>query len=116
MDDEIYRDRMQKGRSSIAWVVIISIGVLAGGLMQDIARGMIAKAAIEYELREWRKKQVQVQQERLRQRTEQERKQELARMQAEKEKRLNSDLCRFWMEQNRNSPSERTRSEVQKNC
>ena len=116
-DDVIYREvKPRKETNWLAWVGVIAIGVCLGGLLHDGARILAARVVLEYQLREFQQIRQETNQQ-IQQQTQSRQREEQAKRQAAAAlKRLDSDLCRFWTEQDRNEPSERSRAEKAKNC
>jgi len=116
-DEDVVYPRSHKANPNwLVWVIVISLGVLIGGLLHDGARLLTAKVVVEYELQKMQRGLDEAQKQREQQA--QARAQQLAdrHIREEKIRRQNSDLCRFWTEQNNSNPSERSANEMKKNC
>lgn len=109
------------------WLAIITIGVTLGGLLKDGIELLIAKAVAEryvYEASQELKRsseRIRQETEAIRQRAAQrskETEQQRLRVQAEveRENKLNSPECQFWMEQDERNPSSKTKDRVRRSC
>ena len=92
------------------------MGVLVGSLMHDGVRLLIAKAIIQYEIQQLREQQQKANEEMRRDIETRKQIEQMKREDEEARRRSESDLCRFWSEQQRNDPTERSKEEVRKNC
>ncbi|MEH6564717.1 MAG: hypothetical protein V7756_05255 [Halopseudomonas sp.] len=115
-EDVIRSPRRRAGRSGTSWVIIISIGVLIGGLLHDGTRIVLTKMALQYEIREMQERQRQVEAERQAARAAQAARDTERRKQYQQEERANSDRCRFWIDQRKINPSEENNRKVNENC
>lgn len=103
--------------SRLEWLGIITIGVMLGGLLHDGARLLIANAVAKYQI-----EQIKAQQERLTKQYQQELATENAAKQqaaasAERARKLNSDQCQFWLQQNQLNPySDKAFQGVMRHC
>lgn len=104
------------GIGRMEWLMIITLAVMLGGLLHDGARLLIANAVAKYQLEQFKAEQAKVRQ----QLQEQRAANEVARIRAteatERQRKLDSDECRFWIQQNVISPNQRTADKVAIHC
>lgn len=118
-DDEIRSNASprQADISRLEWLGIITISVMLGGLLHDGVSTLIANARIKYEL-----EQLRIADEKATKQLQHELARASATMQqaaidAERARRLNSDQCQFWLQQNRLNPgNERASEGIRAHC
>lgn len=118
LDDEdiIVKPRVQPHRSKFELLGIITLGVMLGTLAADGARLLIANAWAQYQLEQLQKHVRQASNEAHRV-TGEKRAQALAELlSAEKQRKLESNECRFWMEMHSQNPGQKTQNGISKNC
>ncbi|MNZ64699.1 hypothetical protein D3C78_828730 [compost metagenome] len=98
------------------WLMIITLAVMLGGLLHDGARLLIANAVAKYHLEQFRAEQARQNEMRRQQQTASQFAQQRAQEAANQQRKLNSNDCRFWIQQNVISPSQRTADKVAIHC
>lgn len=89
--------------------MIITLGVMLGGLLHDGARLLIANAVAKYQLEQFKAEQAKVRQQLQEQRTANERARERERLRS-------SDECKFWSQQHEQNSTERTAIKRREAC
>lgn len=118
LDDEdiIVKPRAQPRPSRFELLGIITLGVMLGTLAADGVRVLIVNAWAQYQV-EQLSQQVRQASIEARQAAADQKAQALAEQLAEeRERKLNSNECRFWMEMHNQNPGQRTQNGISKSC
>lgn len=118
LDDEdiIVKPRAQPRPSRFELLGIITLGVMLGTLAADGARLLVINAWAQYQLEQYNHQVRQASAE-ARQAAADKKAQALTEMLAEeREKKLNSNECRFWMEMHNQNPGQKTQNGISKSC
>lgn len=115
-DDRIGSSWRTPGIGRMEWLGIITLSVMMGGLLHDGARMLITNAWVNYQLEKFKAEQAKTRQPLPPHHPAHEIARIKAAEAAERARKLNSDECRFWIQQNVISPNQRTADKVAIHC
>ena len=118
LDDEdiIVKPRAEPRRSSFELLGILTLGVLFGTLAADGVRLLIVNAWAQYQLEQLNQQVRQASIEARHAAADQKAQAIAEQLIEERERKLNSNECRFWMEMHNQNPGHKTQNGISKNC